>query len=247
MKTTLFVLLGILLIMLAIILIVVFAILAVRKFLKEYFGTTSLKEAIETSEIADSETQKIVYSMEPVYLEQIKRDFPTLNINELKSSAEANIRNVLHAIETKDTKELQNKNEKIYSYVTSKIEDLKDDKFICDNLKFHKTVLSKYEKKNEVATMEFQTSLEYFTKEKKKKIGRKKQTRYKTQFIHVIDAKMYGEHKIRILGLNCPNCGAPIKDIDAKGCEYCSGSLIKPASGVEFVKRIWFLNNLKEY
>ena len=98
MKTTLFVLLGILLIMLAIILIVVFAILAVRKFLKEYFGTTSLKEAIETSEIADSETQKTVYSMEPVYLEQIKRDFPTLNINELKSSAEANIRNVLHAI-----------------------------------------------------------------------------------------------------------------------------------------------------
>ena len=126
-------------------------------------------------------------------------------------------------------------------------EDLKDDKFICDNLKFHKTVLSKYEKKDEVATMEFQTSIEYFTREKKKKIGRKKQTRYKTQFIHVIDAKMYGEHKIRILGLNCPNCGAPIKDIDSKGCEYCSGSLIKPASGVEFVKRIWFLNNMKEY
>jgi hypothetical protein len=190
---------------------------------------------------------KTVYSMENVYLDQIKRDFPQLNINELKSSAEMNIRNVLHSIETKNTKDLQNKNEKIYAYVTNKIEDLKDDKFICDNINFHRTVLSKYEKKNEVATMEFQTSLEYFTREKGKKIGRKKQTRYKTQFIHVIDAKMYGEHKIRILGLNCPNCGAPIKDIDSKGCEYCSSSLIKPTSGVEFVKRIWFLNNLKEY
>ena len=242
------VILGIILFLLIAILVIVFIMVhAVREFLYKYFGTKSLSEAIEKSEIADSETHKTVYSMENVYLDQIKKDFPNLNINELKSSAEMNIRNVLHAIETKNTKDLQNKNEKIYAYVTSKIEDLKDDKFICDNINFHKTVLSRYEKKNEVATMEFQTSLEYFTREKRQKIGRKKQTRFKTQFIHVIDAKMYGEHKIRILGLNCPNCGAPIKDIDAKGCEYCSGSLIKPASGVEFVKRIWFLNNLKEY
>lgn len=247
MTTTLIILGIIFLLLVGIVVLTLFIVISVRKFLLKYFGTSSLSKAIEESEIADSEMQKTVYSMESVYLDQIKRDFPALNINELKSSAESNIRNVLHAIETKDTKDLQNKNEKIYSYVTSKIEDLKDDKFICDNLKFHKTVLSKYEKKDEVATMEFQTSLEYFTKEKKKKIGRKKQTRYKTQFIHVIDAKMYGEHKIRILGLNCPNCGAPIKDIDSKGCEYCSGSLIKPSSGVEFVKRIWFLNNLKEY
>ena len=237
----------ILVLLLAIVALGLFIKVVVQRFLEKYFGTKSLSEAIEMSEITDSETPKTVYSMENVYLEQIKKDFPQLNINELKSSAEMNIRNILHAIETKDTKELQNKNDKIYAYVTSKIEDLKDDKFICDNINFHKTVLSRYEKKDEVATMEFQTSLEYFTREKKKKIGRKKQTRFKTQFIHVIDAKMYGEHKIRILGLNCPNCGAPIKDIDAKGCEYCSGSLIKPASGVEFVKRIWFLNNLKEY
>lgn len=75
--------------------------------------------------------------MENVYLEQIKKDFPALNINELKSSAEMNIRNVLHAIETKDKNALRNKNDRIYAYAQSKIEDLKDDKFICDNINFH--------------------------------------------------------------------------------------------------------------
>ena len=219
---------------------------AVRKFLQEYFGTSSLKEAIEKSEITDSETPKTVYSMENVYLDQIKKDFPALNINELKSSAEMNIRNVLHAIETKDMNALRNKNDRIYAYAQSKIEDLKDDKFICDNINFHKTVLSRYEKKNEIATMEFQTSLEYFTRVKGK-IGRKKQTRFKTQFIHVIDSKLYSENKIKVLGLNCHNCGAPIKDIDKRNCEYCNSKLIVSESGVEFVKRIWFLNNLKEY
>ncbi len=232
--------------LIGIILLFLFIRKKVRAFLLEYFGTSSLKEAIEKSKITDSETPKTVYSMENVYLDQIKKDFKGLNINELKSSAEMNIRNVLHAIETKDISLLKNKNDRIYAYATSKIEDLKDGVFVCDNISFHKTVLSKYEKHNEVATMEFQTSLEYYTKDNKN-ILRKKQTRFKTQFIHVIDQQLYGENKIKILGLNCHNCGAPIKDIDNNKCEYCKSSLVIPQVGVEMVKRIWFLNNLKEY
>ena len=236
----------ILVLLLLIIGIVLFMSKKLGDFLYQYFGTRKLKDAIEKSEIMDSETHKTVYSMENVYLDQIRKDFPELNINELKSSAEMNIRNVLHAIETKDKNELKNKNDRIYAYVSNKIEDLKDNKFVCDNINFHKTVLSKYEKRNEVATMELQTSKEYFTKEKNK-IGRKKQTRYKTQFIHVIDSKLYGENKIKVLGLNCHNCGATIKEVDKTHCEYCNSKIIIPQSGVEYVKRIWFLNNLKEY
>ena len=222
-----------------------FIIIMARGFLKDYFGTTSLKEAIAESRIKDSETPKTVYSMENVYLDRIRKDFPNLNINELKSSAEMNIRNVLHSIETKDLKELMNKNDRVYTFAKSKIEDLKDKDFVCDNIKFHKTVLSRYEKFNDSATMQFQTSLEYDGKDKKGRI--RIQTRFKTEFIHIIDAKMYGENKIKVLGLNCHNCGAPIKNIDEKNCKYCKSRLIIPQSGVEFVKRIWFLNNLKEY
>ena len=210
----------------------------------EYFNTPSLKQAIENSKIADSENKKSVYSMEYIYLDSISKDFPALNINELKSSAEMNIRNILYAIETKNTKNLQNKNDRIYHYVESKIEDLKDNKVKIDNINFHKTVLNKYEKKNGIVTMYFQTSMEYFYK-KNDELGRKIQTRYDTEFIHVIDTSDMS-YKIKTFGINCPNCGAPVKDIDNPHCEYCTSGLIIPESGVEAVKHIWFLNNIKE-
>lgn len=215
-----------------------------KKFLKEYFNTTSLKDAIEESKIRDSETRKTVYSNESIYLDRIKKDFPDLNLNELKSSAESNIRNILHAIETKDKSELKNKNDRIYAYAENKIEDLKKDTVRIDNIKFHKTVLNRYSKNKNVATMNFQTSMEYFYK-KNSEMGRKIQVRFDTEFIHIIDTSVYGP-KIRTLGINCPNCGAPVKDIDNPHCEYCNGGIIVPSSGVELVKRVWFLDNIKE-
>ena len=180
----------------------------------------------------------------PLNNDKIRKDFPDLNINELKSSAESNIRNILHAIETKNKDDLKNKNDRIYAFAENKIEDLKDNKVRIDNIKFHKTVLNKYMKNNNVATMNFQTSMEYFYK-KNNEIGRKIQVRFDTEFIHVIDTSAYGP-KIRTLGINCPNCGAPVKDIDNPHCEYCTSGIIVPTSGVELVKRVWFLDNIKE-
>ena len=234
----------ILVVLLLIIGIVVIITVKLRAFLKEYFGTTNLKEAIEESKIRDSETRKTVYGNETIYLDRIKHDFPDLNLNELKSSAESNIRNILHAIETKDKADLKNKNDRIYAYVENKIEDLKDSKVRIDNIRFHKTVLNRYSKDKNVCTMNFQTALEYFYK-KDKDLGRKIQVRYDTEFIHIIDTSACGP-KVRTLGINCPNCGAPVKDIDNPHCDYCNGGLIVPQSGVELVKRVWFLDNIKE-
>lgn len=234
----------ILVLLFAIIGLTFFCVVKVKGFLREYFGTSSLKDAIEKSRITDSETQRTVYGNESIYLDRIARDFPDLNINELKSSAEANIRSILHAIETKNTDDLKNKNDRIYAYAVNKIEDLKKDTVSIDSIKFHKTVLNKYHKDNNKCTMNFQTSMEYFYK-KNKDIGRKVQMRFDTEFIHIIDTSAYGP-KVRTLGINCPNCGAPVKDIDNPHCEYCTSGLVVPASGVELVKRVWFLDNIKE-
>ncbi len=237
-------LIAILVVLLLILGIGIFIVKKVRYFLNEYFHTTSLKQAIENSRVADSEMHKTVYGNESLYMDKIRKDFPDLNINELKSSAESNIRNILHAIETKNKDDLKNKNDRIYAFAENKIEDLKDNKVRIDNIKFHKTVLNKYMKNNNVATMNFQTSMEYFYK-KNNEIGRKIQVRFDTEFIHVIDTSAYGP-KIRTLGINCPNCGAPVKDIDNPHCEYCTSGIIVPTSGVELVKRVWFLDNIKE-
>ena len=41
-------------------------------------------------------------------------------------------------------------------------------------------------------------------------------------------------------GRPCPNCGAPIKNLGAKSCEYCG-------SAVEVINsRVWSLEHIKE-
>lgn len=206
-----------------------------RNFTQKYFGTTDLKCAIEQSEILSSETPKSISCMERLINPSLEKDFPDLNVNELKSMAKEAIIQCLSAIENKNLKDI-NYNGKIKSWIKSKIEDLKDKKVSFDSIKFHRTTISKYEKNKGIATIGLQTSLEYFMKIDNE-IGKKTQDRFKLEFIYIIDENKV-DKKIRTLGLNCPNCGAPIKSIGEKVCVYC-GSGIK-----EIVKRVWSLNNI---
>ena len=220
-----FVLLG------GIVFFIIFITKKVREFLMTYFNTPSLKQAIENSKIEDENTQKSISSMESIYLDRIKNDFPDLNINELKSKAEANIINVLDTIESKDIEKLSNKNEKVVAFTEQKINDLKDNYIDIDNIKIHKTLLNKYDLGEGIATITFASSLEYFYKI---------QTRYKTEFIYIVDASKL-HNNVKGLGLNCPNCGAPVKTLGHKHCEYCNTGI------VEIVKKVWIINNIKEY
>ena len=218
---------------------IIFITRRVREFLMTYFHTTSLKQAIENSKIEDENTHKSISSMESIYLDKIERDFPDLNINELKSKAEANIINVLDTIESKDIKNLDNKNEKVVAFTQHKIDDLNDKKVSIDNIKIHKTLLNKYELGNGIATITIASSLEYFYK-KGSEVGHKIQTRFKTEFIYIVDASKL-HNNVKGLGLNCPNCGAPVKTLGHKHCEYCNTGII------EIVKKVWIINNINEY
>ena len=168
-----------------IVIFIIFITRKVREFLMTYFNTPSLKQAIENSKIEDENTHKSIASMESVYLDRIENDFPDLNMNELKSKAEANIINVLDTIESKNIDHLKNKNEKIVAYTQHKIDDLKDKKVDIDNINIHKTLLNKYDVNNGIATMTFASSLEYYYK-KGSEVGHKIQTRFKTEFIYII-------------------------------------------------------------
>lgn len=205
-------------------------------FTLKYFGTFDLKDAIEKSELLDSETPKSLSSMESISLNQIKKDFPDLNMNELKSMAEKSILECLDAIENKSTNNINIKSDKVISWIKSRINDLKNTEIKYDNVKFHRTVINKYEKVGEIATIYFQSALEYFYKENNN-IGKKVQDRFKLEFIYIIDESKVEESK-RVLGLNCPNCGAPIISLGEKVCDYC-GTGIK-----DLVKKTWTLNNI---
>ncbi len=232
-------LLVVLLLLGGIVFCIIFITRTVRGFLQTYFHADNLKDAIENSKIEDENTHKSISSMESIYLDKIDKDFPDMNLNELKSKAEANIINVLDTIEAKNMDKLKNKNEKVVEFTQNKIDDLKDEKVTIDDIKIHKTLLSKYEVSGAIATIEISSSLEYFYK-KGKDVGHKVQTRFKTEFIYIIDVSKL-HNNVKGLGLNCPNCGAPVKSLGHKHCDYCNTGI------VEIVKKVWIINNINEY
>lgn len=54
--------------------------------------------------------------------------------------------------------------------------------------------------------------------------------------IYVYDVSKSNSLTIKALGLNCPNCGAPVTSLGDKKCEYC-GTGIK-----DIVKKNWVIN-----
>ena len=204
-----------LIIILIIILFLIFAILFImyrlRKIAKHYFNTTDLKKIIDLAKLEESENPKSVGSLDSLYLNNFEKDFPTFNLNELKRLNESFILDMYNAIEKKDLNKLANKNEKIISFIKSKINDNQTNlKFT--NFKFHNTVLNKYEKNNGIATLYLASSFEYLEN------GQKVQKRMKSEYIYIIDEKQV--KNIKAIGLNCPNCGAPITTLNHKRCNY---------------------------
>lgn len=217
-----------LLVLLAVLILIFTLIYKIRQFLQQGFNTTNIKDIIKQTELEEETRPKTLYGMESVYLPILKKDFKELNINELKSYAEKNIIECLTAIKNKD-KTFESKSDKVLTWVNEKINNAKENMY--ENVKIHKTILNRYEKTSSIATLTFQTALEY-------KINDKKiQSRIETQFIYIIDSDKTENNAI---GLNCPNCGAPIKSLGEKQCVYCSAGV------VDIVKRVWSLNNIKE-
>lgn len=216
------------------ILFVVFSYLYIKKRVEGYFGS-SIKDIIEKAKIEDEELPKSLSSMDSIYLEQVKRDFPDININEIKRLAEAEVLNIFKSIEKKDNSFVKGK---MRSIVDSKIEDNRENNISYDNIKFHNTVLSKYENKDGIATITIGSSFEYILKTNKK--TKKVQDRAKVEFIYIIDTNKVEANK-KVLGVNCPNCGAPVTSLGNKSCKYCGTSV------VDIVKRVWTINDVKFY
>lgn len=226
------------LIVLIIILIILITYLIIKKkirdFSQEFFGTPDIKKAIRDLEQEAENTPKSLAGMEPVIRPRLKNDFPQLNVNELKSISENKIMACFRDIEEKNLDKIY-ESEKIANFIRERIE--KDASY--DSIKIHKTIINSYEKRNNIATIRVRTALEY--KYSDRRIQNKKiQTRFETEFIYIIDSSKIPE-KQKGLSLNCPNCGAPIKNLQEKYCVYCNCGII------DIVKKVWTFNNIREF
>ena len=236
-------LLKVIIVLCAILLLFFIVYLVIKKKVKQVFGSNfslaEIKQLIEDGERKASEMPKYLSSMENFILPNLKNDFPNLNIQEIKSMAESSIFNILDSIEKKDVNDIKGYGEKAVLYAKSMISDLGNDNVCYDAIKIHKTVLNKYSRTDSIATLYLETSFEYMYK-KNDSHFKKVQSRVKTEFIYIIDASKIKD-SIKSIGLNCPNCGAPIVDVGIKKCKYCS------SINLDIVKKTWSLNNFYIY
>ncbi len=234
---------AILVVILILLIILILIYLKVKKKISEFstsvFGTSNIIEGIKNQQIALADEPKSVFGMEKLILPNIVKDFPNLNINEMKKMAEDSILMCLQSIEKKKVLKSDYVSETIINWIKSRIDDLKLEESInYDSIKFHRTVLSQYTNKNGVYSLIFQTSVEYLYR-KNNDNYKKIQNRFNTEFIYIFDDSKLGMYQSGI-ALNCPNCGAPIKDLGVKICSYCGTGVI------DLVKKTWILNDIQE-
>lgn len=218
--------------------VIIYIYFKVKIFFKKNFGKSihELGGIIETAREVEKDRPKNTSSLESLIIPRLNTDFPDLNINELKSMAEQSILGVLQSIEDK---KIDNKytRSKVVAWINERINDYKDSNVSFKNVKIHRTVMNKYENKNGIATIYLQTSLEYYLNNRGK--SDKIQDRYQTEFIYVLDSSKVDEED-KLLGLNCPNCGAPIRNKSETKCHYCN------TVGLDLVSRVWVLNKIKQ-
>lgn len=212
------------------------------------FGTDSFLEGLEKQEERIAETPKSVSSMTSVYLPQIAKDFPEFSLEEFKKRSESSLREFLSALDTQDLSRLSDTSEGLRTQARQRIDD-QNRQGIREqfrNVRIHQTAISRYEKRPGCCAVTFQSAVEYVCgrtrKGEKEVVPDRVQTRYEIEWIYVQDAERYrnAAGSAGAVGVSCPNCGAPIKNLGARFCEYC-GSAVEVISS-----RVWSLEHIKE-
>lgn len=240
----------------AVILIVILVLVVVirnkvRQFSRDVFGTPSLSQGLQNQKEVLAETPRSVSSMTRIYLPQIMRDFPEFNLEEYIQKANTLTEDYLIAIAGKSALKNSDANADLVKQVENIVNDLNFQKKTqhFSSIVIHDTQIAKYRKSNGLVEIMFQSALEYYcytTDETGKVVAGEKelktQTAYDISLVYIQDIDKVNEHNKgqRSVGLNCPNCGAPIKNIGKKFCEYC-GTGIK-----EINIHSWKFNRIEE-
>lgn len=206
------------------------------------------KDQIEYQEYEIENTPKSVNAMTSVYLPRIQADFPEFNYFEFKTKAENMLISALDAISDENVEELINGSNDLISQIRAIIDANRDSQQteIFKDVVIHRTEIKNYVKRggNCVITLQSSVGYHHFIKSingdlKSGSESAMKQTRYDTELVYVQDSSKI-ETGSGAIGMNCPNCGAPIKTLGVKSCPYCG-------SGVTEVNiKTWAINSLKE-
>lgn len=212
------------------------------------FGTDNPAEGIKQRELEIASTPKSVASATNLYLPQIMKDFPEFHYDEMKTRAENVLVSYLRSIDENNPSILSEGMEELKESLRMRIDALRgrDAREHFQRIRVHRTEIGQYRKTKGRCSVIFQSSVEYvhYTEENGKiKSGRddlKEQSRYNVEVAYIQDRDIVEYSADSGLGLNCPNCNAPLPGLGAKVCKYCGTPI------VEFNIRIWNFSSVKE-
>ena len=224
-------------ILLVVVIAVIVAVVKIKSKVRDVsrlaFGTDSFLEGYKKQEEELSNTERSLNGMTKILLPSITRDFPPFNYQQAKSRAEFLVRAYLNTLESGRLSEL--KSQQVSQTICDKAETIINDlastnkRVFYDDIVIHRTEISDYKKRDGMCTVTFQSAvafLNYYLDENGKVVGGsrelKRQTVFETDYTYVQDPdKIKESGNYTSISLSCPNCGAPIKNLGAKFCEYC--------------------------
>ncbi len=232
---------------------VLIAVIAIRNKIRDIsrsmFGTDSFIDGVNQQKQQMSETPRSLHSMTSVYLPQILRDFPQFDYELYKNKAKSLLRSYFTAVQTKKASALTEEcSLTLKNYVQGIIEDLnsRNVTHVFNQVVIHDTQIARYIKNGATVTVIFELSVGYYSYAEDESgnlvfgdKNMKQQTVYEVGLVYVQDADKV-ENNGESLGINCPNCGAPIKNLGIKFCEYCGTSI------VEVNVRAWKFDSVNE-
>lgn len=220
----------------------------VRRMSREMFGTDSLINGYKKQKQLVSESPVSVRSMTRVYLPQIHQDFPEFDYELYRSKADSLLRGYFTAVSTKNVNALTEEcSNNMKNSVIGIIEDLERrdlTQHFNENV-IHDIQIARYIKDGVTVTILFNAAVGQYAyiEDPQGNVVHgskeyKHQTIYEIALVYVQDASKLGGGEG--LGLNCPNCGAPIKTLGQKFCDHCGSGVI------EVNTRAWRFDSVRE-
>lgn len=221
----------------------------IRQISRTMFGTDSFAQGINNQKMEMSETPRSLQAMTGLCLPRIQRDFPEFDYDDYKQKSETVLRSYMNSIEEKNPKLLYGEcSTALKDSVKSIITDLSNRgyKQNYDDIVIHRTEISRYTKDGATARILFVSSVGSYTYTTDSSGGvvygsrdMKTQSVYETELVYIQNVDMVANGN-EGLGLNCPNCGAPIKNLGQKFCEYCGTGI------TEINIRAWKFSSIRE-
>lgn len=214
----------------------------IRRYSREMFDTDSLIDGIKSlkaKQTGNAGGRSIAVNpaslngMDRVYVPKINADFPGFQLAAVIPQVETVVKTFLDSVEEQDVGSLSKLtiSPSLVDRAQEIITDLKSQKkrVFYDNIVVHRTVISEYVKEHGMVIIRFQSAVGYvnYVLDENGNVtdGSRditEETVYVTSYARILDSELARQSgAIDIIGLNCPNCGAPLRSSKLTRCEFC--------------------------